>query len=463
MAPLTTAETAASRIAISPTNPRNASPDVTAEAVRPTAPPPESGREATTGLARTGFRPPPRTRIFTGLDIGTTKICALIGEIDPTGKTTIRGLASTPSQGLRRGVVVDLEETVSSIRTAVRKAEEIAQVTVRDVLVGIAGGHIQSQQSRGQVNVTNPERGITRADIRRALDKANLDQVPMEREIIHTIPQRFLIDDGVVANPEGFSSRSLEVEVLTVTAAVTSAQNIVRAVRQAHYRASGIFLEPLASSQAVLTPEEKDLGVVVIDIGGGTSDLAIWSEGSVRYTGVVPYGGDAITEDIRRGLKISVYDAENLKKRHGTCLPESVADDDMIEVPVALTNERQRVSRRFLAEIIESRLAEILLMVREQCEKCGQLDKASAGIVLTGGGALQNGVERLTEKLFKRPCKVGRPGGLSGLSSIASSPIYSTAVGLLFYGLAHEQELSFTEKNMFERLIRCFKKAIDWY
>jgi cell division protein FtsA len=427
------------------------------------APRPDHNRDSTIGVHRTGFRPPPRTRIFTGLDIGTTKICAIIGEIDPTGKTTIRGLASTPSQGLRRGVVVDLEETVSSIRTAVRKAEEIAQFTVRDVIVGIAGGHIQSQQSRGQVTVTNPERGITRADIRRALDKANLEQVPMEREIIHTIPQRFLIDDGVVANPEGFSSRTLEVEVLTVTAAVTSAQNIVRAVRQAHYRASGIFLEPLASSQAVLTQEERDLGVVVIDIGGGTSDIAIWSEGSVRYTGVVPYGGDAITEDIRRGLKISVYDAENLKKRHGTCMPDTVAEDDMIEVPVALTNQRQRVSRRFLAEIIESRLAEILLLVREQCDKSGQLDKVCGGIVLTGGGALQNGADRLAEKLFKRPAKVGRPGGLSGLSSIASSPIYSTAVGLLYYGLAHEQELSLTEKNMFERLIRFFKKAIDWY
>lgn len=418
---------------------------------------------APSAAMRAGFKPPTRTCTFTGLDIGTTKICAIVAEIDPTGKTTVRGIASTPSQGLRRGVVVDLEETVASIQTAVRKAEEIAQVTVKDVLVGIAGGHIQCIQREGTVDVANPERGITRADIRRAVNKAATDQVPMERETIHTLPQRFVIDDGPVTNPEGFCSRKLTADVLTVTAAVTSAQNIIRAVQSAHYRVGGIYLEPLASSFAVLTPEERDLGVVLVDIGGGTSDIAIWAEGTVRYTGVVPFGGDAITEDIRRGLKIGCFDAENLKKRYGSCISESVPDSEKLQVPVALTGETQEISRKFLCEIVESRLEEILVMVREQCERCPHFDKVFGGIVLTGGGSLQEGSAKLAERIFKRPCKIGRPAGLAGLSSVASSPIYSTGVGLVYYGLAAEQEAALTETNLFHRLIRIFKKAIDWY
>ncbi|MDK2973541.1 MAG: cell division protein FtsA [Candidatus Sumerlaeota bacterium] len=412
---------------------------------------------------RAGIKPPPRTRMFTGLDIGTTKICTIIGEIDPQGRTTIRGISSTPSQGLRRGVVVDLDETVSSIRTAIRKAEEIAQVEVKDVLVGIAGGHIQCHARTGTVKVANPERGVTRADIRRAIDKAATGEVSMEREIIHTLPQRFLIDDGPVANPEGFASQQLTAEVLLVTAAVTSAQNIIRAVRQAHYRTAGIYLEPLASSLAILTPEERELGVIVVDIGGGTSDLAIWVDGSVRYADVVPFGGDSITEDIRRGLKVSCYDAENLKKRFGSCLPEAIHEDDKLEVPVALTGETQQVSRRFLAEIIESRLGEILMMVREKCEQTPWNDRAFGGVVLTGGGSLQDGSVDLAAKIFKRPCKIGKPTGLSGLSSVASSPIYSTGVGLVLYGLYHDQEFLYSETNMFQRLVHFFKRAIDWY
>ena len=424
----------------------------------------ESPASDATMSGQFAFRPPTKTRTFMGLDIGTTKICAIIGEIDATGKTTIRGLASTPSQGLRRGVVVDLDETVASIRTAIRKAEEIAQVAVRDVLVGIAGGHIQCQQSSATVNVANPERGVNRADIRRAIDKAIAGLVPMEREIIHIIPQRFIMDDGPVANPEGFASRKLKAEVLTVTAAVTSAQNIVRAVKQARYRVGGIYLEPLASSLAVLTPEERDLGVVLVDIGGGTSDIAIWANGAVRYTGVVPYGGDAVTEDIRRGMKVSCYDAENLKKRYGTCIRDAVNPEEKLEVPVALTGKKQDVSRRFLSEIIESRVQEILTLVREECEKSPHYEKAFGGIVLTGGAALQEGTEVLAERVFERPCKVGRPYGLAGLSSVANSPIYSTGVGLIFYGLQHEHDATFlSDDNLFHRLIRFFKKAIDWY
>jgi cell division protein FtsA len=200
-----------------------------------------------------------------------------------------------------------------------------------------------------------------------------------------------------------------------------------------------------------------------VDIGGGTSDIAIWSGGGVRYTGVVPFGGDSITEDIRRGLKISVYDAENLKKRHGSCLSAAIAAEEMIDAPLALTGETTKFPRRFLCEIIESRLQEILLMVKDQVEATPAYEKAFGGVVLTGGGSLQAGADKLAEQIFERPCKIGRPAGLSGLSGIASSPIYSTGVGLLLYGLQHEQETFAPESNMFHKLIRFFKRAIDWY
>lgn len=406
---------------------------------------------------RTGFKPPTRTRTFAGLDIGTTKICAIIAEIDPTGRTTIKGISTNPSQGLRRGVVVDLEETVISIRTAIRKAEEIAKVSVKDVLVGIAGGHIQCITNSATVDVTNPERGITKDDISRAIEKATVNNLSQDREIIHTLPQRFTTDDSVVAHPEGFCSKKLTAEVLTVTAAVTSAQNIMRAVRQAHYNASGIYLEPLASSLAVLTPEEKELGVVVIDIGGGTTDIAIWAEGSVRYTGVVPFGGDAITEDIRKCLKISCYDAENLKRRHGSCLPNEISEDEKIDVPVALTGEIQQIDRKLLCEIIESRLGEMLQMVYDECQRCPHFSQTFGGVVLTGGGSLQYGADKLAEKIFNLPSKIGKPSGLAGLSSIASSPIYATGVGLIFYGLQHERSSSYSAKSMFQRMMRFFK------
>ncbi|MGF1573542.1 MAG: cell division protein FtsA [Sumerlaeia bacterium] len=406
---------------------------------------------------RTGFKPPSRTRTFAGLDIGTTKICAIIAEIDPTGRTTIKGIASTPSQGLRRGVIVDLDETVVSIRTAIRKAEEIAKVSVKDVLVGIAGGHIQCIPNSATIDVSNPERGISNYDIAKVIEKAKVKDLPQEREIIHALPQRFTIDDGVVAHPEGFCSQKLTAEVLTVTAAVTSANNIMRAVRQAQYKGSGIYLEPLASSLAVLTPEEKELGVLVIDIGGGTTDIAIWAEGSVRYTGVVPYGGDAITEDIRKCLKISCYDAENLKRRHGSCLVNEIGNDEKIEVPVALTGALQEIDRKFLCEIIESRLSEMLQMVLAECERCPHYAQTFGGVVLTGGGSLQHGTDKLAEKIFKLPAKIGKPSGLAGLSSIASSPIYATGVGLIFYGLQHERSSSYSAISMFQRMIRFFK------
>lgn len=422
-----------------------------------------SADKSQSGRQRLQLRLPARKTMFTGLDIGTTKICAIIGEIDPDGKVTILGVASTPSQGLRRGVVINLEETVDSIRIAVRKAEDIAQVSVRDVFVGIAGGHIQCHQLQATVDVSNPERGITRSDVRRAIDRAIENVVAVEREVLHIIPQRFFIDDGPIIDPVGFSSRQLTAEVLLVTAAVTSAQNIIRAVSQANYRVSGIYLEPLASSLAVLSDQEKELGVAIVDIGGGTSDVAIWVDGAVRYTGVVPFGGDAITEDISKGLKINRYDAENLKKRHGHCIPEKVDPAENISVPAALSDRTLTHSREFLAQIINARVAEMLEMVKDKLEKVPAYENVYGGVVLTGGTALQAGICELGEKVFGKPCKLGSPTGLSGLSSVVSSPIYSTGVGLVLYGLEHEREQAFLDSNAFSRIVKRLKSFIDWY
>ncbi len=406
---------------------------------------------------------PTEKQIFTGVDIGTTKICAIIGEIDPSGKVTVLGVASTPSQGLRRGVVINLEETVDSIRIAIRKAEDIARVSVRDVFVGIAGGHIQCHQLSAETDVNNPERGITKSDIRRVIDKAIENQVPVEREVLHTIPQRFIIDDGPIIDPIGFSSRKLKAEVLLVTAAVTSAQNIIRAVSQARYRVAGIYLEPLASALAVLSPQEKELGTVLIDIGGGTSDIAIWVDGMVRYTGVVPFGGDSITEDISKVLKINRYDAENIKKNEGHCLPHLIDPSEPIKASANVIGREITENRQFLCQIVESRMEEMLLMVKDKLEKNPAYEQVYGGVIFTGGTSLQSGICELGEKIFNRPCKLGSPAGLSGLSGGVSSPIYSTGVGLVLYGLEHEREQAYLDGNAFSKIVKKLKSFIDWY
>lgn len=416
-----------------------------------------------TGNPRVNLKLPSKKVMFTGLDIGTTKICAIVGEIEPSGRVTILGVASTPSQGLRRGVVINLEETVDSIRVAIRKAEDIAQIAVRDVFVGIAGGHIQCHQLTATNDVANPERGITKSDIRRVIDRAIQHQVPPEREVLHQIPQRFIIDDGPIIDPLGFCSRKIGVEVLLVTAAVTSAQNIVRAVSQAGYRVAGIYLEPLASSLAVLKEQEKELGVALIDIGGGTSDVAIWADGAVRYTGVVPFGGDAITEDISKGLKINRYDAENLKKRYGICSANAVDDSETIQAPGALSDKMHTHSRKLLAEIIECRLEEMLTMIKEKIDKLPAYERIYGGVVFTGGTALQQGICELGERVFNKPCKVASPSGLAGLAGVVSSPIYSTGVGLVLYGLEHEREQAFLDGNAFNKIAKRLKSFIDWY
>lgn len=432
----------------------------------PRPPAPTDNNPARPGDTARPFRVsrcPSRKMMFTGLDIGTTKICAIIGEIDTTGLVTILGLASVPSQGMQRGVVTDLDQTIKSIQGAIGRAEEIARHSVRDVLVGLAGGYVECRELRATINVANPERGITRTDIRRVISKAIEGQCPPGQEVLHQIPQRYLIDDGPILHPEKFSSRHLTVEMLMVTAAVSSAQNIVRAVSNAGYRVSGIYLEPLASSHAVLTPDDKDIGALLVDIGGGTSDIAIWAGGSVRYTGVVPFGGDAITEDLHKALRITRYDAENLKRNAGHCLPEQVDKRDMVEVYETLSGRKVERPCQFMADVIGARAEEILELVHEKVRRVPAYQEVHGGVVLTGGTSLQKGIDQLAERIFDKPCRLGAPSGLCGISSLATSPIYSTGVGLVLYGVEHENETELLHKGPVHRWISDLKRMIDWY
>jgi cell division protein FtsA len=405
-----------------------------------------------------------KRRFITGLDIGTTKICAIIGQQTPEGDLTIHGFGSVPSVGLRRGVVIDIDSTVESIQKAIAKAEEMADVPVRDVHIGIAGGHISSENSRGVVEIANPHRGVTESDIARVLEKARSVTLPIDRELIHSIPQEYIVDDQEgIQNPLGLAGARLEVHCHNVMAAITSAQNIVRCVNQAGFRTADVLLESLASSLAVLDDNQRDLGVIMVDMGGGTTDIAIHTDGSIKYSGVVPFGGDNITHDIATVLKMSRYDAENVKKKFGCAWAQRVSQDEEFESPGFIDPRTANRSRRFLAEVVQSRCEEILAMVKQQVERTPYRDRLVAGVVITGGTALMEGITDVTENLFGLPARVGAPQGLKGMSGVIASPIYSTGVGLVCHGLQAQATRPFGKTNLFYRLLETFKRFIDWY
>ena len=407
-----------------------------------------------------------RQKFITGLDIGTTKICAIIGQIDDDGTLTILGVGSNPSQGLKKGMVIDIEMTVDSIQKAVHKAQEMAGVEVKEVFVGIAGGHITSQNSKGAIEVQNPVRGVTEVDRQRVLERARQIVLPKDVEIIHAIPQEYVCDGQPgIKNPVGMSCSTLEARVHLVLAAVTSASNIVRCIHLAGLRARDILLESLASALAILSENEKDLGVLLIDIGGGTSDVAVFTGGAVKFSGVIPLGGDNITNDIAYGLKISRYDAENVKKKYSSALVEDIDADEMIDVSDVLTNTQQNASRRFLCEIAEARLEQIFMMAKQMVEASPVRNKIYAGVVLTGGTSLMHGITQLAERIFEMPVKVGVPQNLKGMSGVVSSPIYSTGIGLVLHGFTAEPPSShyYSNGNVFRKVGFALKRFIEWY
>ena len=373
--------------------------------------------------------------LIVGLDVGTTKICAVIATPRADGRLDIVGVGAAPSRGLRRGVVVNIDSTVEAIRQAVAEAEQMAGTEVSAVYAGIAGGHIRSVNSRGVVAVSGKDREVSQTDVDRAVDAARAINVPQDREIIHVLPQTFQIDDADgVREPIGMSGVRLEVEVHVVTGAITSVQNVVRSVNRAGLTVQDIVLEPIASAEAVLFPDEKELGVLLIDIGGGTTDLALFRDGAVWHTAILPLGGDHITNDVAVGLRTPMADAEDLKKRYGCALTALVPAEETVDVPSVGGRKPRQLSRQVLSEIIQPRVEEIFTLVARDLRRAGFADAATAGVIVTGGTSILHGVPELAESVFDQPVRRGVPTDVGGLADVVRSPVYATAVGLALYG-----------------------------
>ena len=373
--------------------------------------------------------------LVVGLDVGTTKICAVITEPGPLGVLSVIGVGTAPSRGLRRGVVVNIESTVEAIKTAVGEAEQMAGVDVSGVFAGIAGGHIRGVNSRGVVPITGRDREVSDADVERVVEAARAINLPQDREIIHVLPQNFIVDDGEgVREPIGMSGVRLEAEVHIVTGAVTSVQNVIRSVNRAGLTVQDIVLEPLASAEAVLHDDERELGVLAIDIGGGTTDVALIRNGAVWHTAVLPLGGDHISNDIAIGLRTPTADAEDIKKRYGCALTALVPAEETVDVPSVGGRKPRQFSRQLLSEIIQPRVEEIFTLVARDLSRAGFQDAATAGVVVTGGTSIMEGVPELAEGIFDQPVRRGVPIGIGGMADVIQSPIYATGAGLAIYG-----------------------------
>ncbi len=383
----------------------------------------------------------PQGEHVVGLDIGTTKVCAIIGEKNREGDIEIIGVGETPSDGLHRGMVVNVDDTVESIKQAVDEAKFMAGVDVQGVYVGIAGKHIDSKNSPGVIAISNETREITPGDVDRVIDAATTIAIPQEkdREIIHVIPQEFYVDgQDSINDPVGMTGVRLEVDVHVVTAAVNAVRNIVNSVLEAGYDVEDIVLEPLASSYSVLDPDEKELGVCLVDIGGGTSDIAIFAGGSIYDTQVISLGGEHVTQDVMKGLCTSSADAEMVKINHGCAMVDMVPEDEKIEIPSVGGREPRELPRRDLCEIIQPRMEEIFKFIDYEIKQSGYRDEIIAGMVVTGGAAGMKGIPDLAEQIVDMPVRMGEPWGVSGLIEAVSNPKYATGVGLIQYGFEHE-------------------------
>ncbi|MCK4233720.1 cell division protein FtsA [candidate division WOR-3 bacterium] len=401
--------------------------------------------------------------IITALDLGTTKISAIIAEVNEKDEVNVVGVGTTPSYGLRRGVVVNLDKTVAGIRQAVGEAELMAGVKVNNVVVGIAGDHIKSFNSRGVIAVSRTEEGISNEDIKRVIEQAKAVTIPMDRKIVHVLPQDYTVDDQTgIKEPVGMAGIRLEAEVHIVSAAVTAVSNIIKSIERANLSVRDIILQPYASSFAVLDEEEKELGVCLIDVGGGTTDFAIFFEGSIRHTSVVGLGGVNITNDIAIGLRTPRAQAEEIKKRYGVAIASLVDTNEMMEVPGVGGRKKREVSRQILGSIIEPRMEEIFSLVEREIKRSGFDDRLTAGIVLTGGTAKMEGIDQLAERIFDLPVKIGIPKGIVGLTDAVSDPVHAGGIGLILYGYRHKEETGFFDKKagFFDKII---KRIVNWF
>ncbi|UCH53582.1 MAG: cell division protein FtsA [Pseudomonadota bacterium] len=372
-------------------------------------------------------------RLIVGLDIGTSKVLAIVGEIAPTGEVEVIGVGHHPARGMKKGVVVNIESTVQSIQRAIEEAELMAGCQIHSVFAGIAGSHIQSFNSHGVVAIKDKEVGP--GDIDRVMAAARALAIPADQKVLHVLPQEFIIDkqEGI-REPIGMSGVRLEAKVHIVTGAVSAAQNIVKCVRRCGLEVDDIILEQLASSMATLTDDEKELGVSLVDIGGGTTDISVFTEGAIRHTAVIPIAGDQVTNDIAVALRTPTQNAEEIKKKYGCALTQLASRDESIEVPSVGDRPPRSLSRQTLAEVIEPRIEELFGLVQAELRRSGFEDVLGSGIVLTGGSSKMEGMIDLAEEVFHMPVRLGLPQYVGGLKGVVQNPIYATGVGLVLYG-----------------------------
>jgi cell division protein FtsA len=384
----------------------------------------------------------PNKDLMVGIDIGTSKVVAIVGEITSDGKINVVGLGSHPSQGLKRGVVVNIESAVNSIQNAVEEAELMAGCQIYSAYTGIAGSHIRSINSHGIVAIRDRE--VTQTDVDRVIDAAKAVAIPADQKILHILPQEFIIDSqDCIREPIGMSGVRLEAKVHIVTGAVSAAQNIVKCLKRCGLMASDIVLEQFASSQSILGEDEKELGVCMIDIGGGTTDIAIFTDGAIRHTAVIPIAGDQVTNDIAIALRTPTRNAEEIKLKYACAVQDMADTNQMIDIPTVGDRPGRHVSKRALAEVVEARYEELFTLVAAELRRSGFEDVIAAGMVLTGGASKVEGAIELAERVFKMPVRIGTPQFVTGLTEVINNPVYATGVGLLIYGLQqrdHQQD-----------------------
>src|SRR5512144_245733 len=370
--------------------------------------------------------------IVVGLDIGTTKVCAVVGEINEDG-ITILGVGSVPCRGLRKGIVSNIDWTVRAIKDAIEAAQTMAGVEIRTVYAGVAGSHIRSQTSDGVAAIAAGE--VTRADVERVLEGARAIPVDADRQILHVLPREYMVDsqDGI-RDPIGMAGVRLGVKVNLVTAATSCVQNIIRCAERCGLTVADVVLQPLASAEAILSEDEKEIGAAVVDIGGGTTDILLYVDGGIAHTSVIPVGGNNITNDVAAGLRTPMAEADRIKRLSGCALGRLVAEDEEIEVPGVGGHAPRRTARRVLSDIIEPRVEEIFALVRKRIEDTGMLEQLSAGVVLTGGAVLMEGMPEFAEEILGMPVRLGVPVGVRGITQLVAGPQYATGVGLVQYG-----------------------------
>jgi cell division protein FtsA len=400
--------------------------------------------------------------LIVGLDIGTSKIAAIVAEMRAEGGFEIIGMGSAPSRGLRKGVVVNIESTVNAIQRALEEAELMADVKIREVWTGIAGSHIKSFNSHGMVAVKDRE--VSQADVDRVVETAQAIPIPTDQQILHVLNQEFVIDGQEdVREPLGMSGVRLEVKVHIVTGAVSAAQNIMKCVRRCGLEVNDLILQPLASAMAVLSEDERDLGVCLADVGGGTTDLAVFTQGAIRHTAVIPIAGDQITNDIAMALRTPTKEAEEIKRRHGCALRELAEAQEMIEVPGVGDRGPRKLSRQTLAEVIEPRVEELYALIQAELRRSGLEELLSSGIVITGGSAAMQGMVELGEEVFHMPVRLGLPAYAGGLSEVIRNPRFSTGVGLLMAGMQQRERQQIAKmqsgsvKHVIERMRKWFE------